>query len=693
MQGGVVQTAGVDAQRGLGLDLQDRDVHLCAEVQVQRKEGFIGRVYANGGSALDLDLAERRHVQHHLHGQLHALVVDQEVHRAFQAKRADRNLGPTRDTQRLRGQLHHDGVVVRVEHIALGIAATGQLDGVGGVDLQQETTRDAEGAATVQDDGVAARATDFQAAVQTWAAGIDDQAQGTGGVQACQGLELEVGSHADFKAEGSVASVVFGEGRDHRKVTAQGQQTHEVHIALACQRHIRTCPLVFDAFLARWISLNGVLLVFALRRTEVVWGVELDHVPENLGHVIHDALAKAVEVELELGVQIGDAQVQLQAQRHAHGHATRVDDQQARGLAFEAHAVGADLHRHVGKRGQAFFFAEAEVNGAVDFDQIEQVHLQHTKDAQESRVVGQHNRLVRVAGCNGVARQGLGTVEQTIALIFAVLQSAVLVEVFDQLQHAVATVFAHVKHPVAVDVFARPLPAALAEVDGGERKAGLDVGLEGDVGLGRFPKQLFNCRQLGRIKVSFEVHRQARGAGVLPVQAIGRAHQVAFLHRGQATASVVVPVLDNLANVQREARAQVDFKGNVARLHGHAGHTVEADFVDGGAASDVHANAHARQRNIGFSGDQQAQVQVFQDHADCSRVLFVDLVDAAVAVAVVEVAAQRAIHHGGDAQEGIGVVDPNGHGGDRGGLASGQGDLLARAFGERHGGGHLQHAP
>ena len=693
MQGGVVQTAGVDAQRGLGLDLQDRDVHLCAEVQVQRKEGFIGRVYANGGSALDLDLAERRHVQHHLHGQLHALVVDQEVHRAFQAKRADRNLGPTRDTQRLRGQLHHDGVVVRVEHIALGIAATGQLDGVGGVDLQQETTRDAEGAATVQDDGVAARATDFQAAVQTWAAGIDDQAQGTGGVQACQGLELEVGSHADFKAEGGVASVVFGKGRNDCKVATQGQQTHEVHVALACQRHIRTCPLVFDAFLARWISLNGVLLVFALRRTEVVWGVELDHVPENLGHVIHDALAKAVEVELELGVQIGDAQVQLQAQRHAHGHATRVDDQQARGLAFEAHAVGADLHRHVGKRGQAFFFAEAEVNGAVDFDQIEQVHLQHTKDAQESRVVGQHNRLVRVAGCNGVARQGLGTVEQTIALIFAVLQSAVLVEVFDQLQHAVATVFAHVKHPVAVDVFARPLPAALAEVDGGERKAGLDVGLEGDVGLGRFPKQLFNCRQLGRIKVSFEVHRQARGAGVLPVQAIGRAHQVAFLHRGQATASVVVPVLDNLANVQREARAQVDFKGNVARLHGHAGHTVEADFVDGGAASDVHANAHARQRNIGFSGDQQAQVQVFQDHADCSRVLFVDLVDAAVAVAVVEVAAQRAIHHGGDAQEGIGVVDPNGHGGDRGGLASGQGDLLARAFGERHGGGHLQHAP
>ena len=693
LQCGVVQTAGIDAQRGLGLDLQDRDVHLCAEVQVQRKEGFVGSVYANGGRALDLDLAKRRHVQHHLHGQLHAFVIDQEVHRAFQAQRSDRHLGATGNAQRLRGQLHHDGVVVRVEHIAFGITATGQLDGVGGVDLQQEATRDAEGAAAVQDDRVFASATNFQAAVQTWAFGVDDQAQGTCGVQARQRLELQVGGHADFKAEGGVASVVFGKGRNDCKVATQGQQTHEVHVALACQRHIRTCPLVFDAFLARRIGLNGVLLVFALRRAEVVFGVELDHVPEHLGHVVHDALAKAVEVELELGVQIGDAQVQLQAQRHAHGHTTRVDDQQTRGLALETHAVGADLHRHVGKRGQALFFTEAEVNSTVNFDQIEQIHLQHTKDAQESRVVGQHNRLVRVAGCNGVARQGLGAVEQTITLIFAVLQAAVLVEVFNDLQHAVATVFAQVKHPVAVDVFARPLPAALAEVDGGEGKAGLDVGLEGDVGLGGFPKLLFSVsRQLGGVKVGREVDRQAGQAGELPVQAIGRAHQVAFLHRGQATASVVVPVLDDLANVQRETRAQIDFQGDVSRLHGHAGHTVQADFVDGGAASDVHANAHTLQRNIGFSRDQQAQVQVFQDHADCSRVLFVDLVDAAVAVAVVEVAAQRAIHHSGDAQEGIGIVDANGHGGDRGGLAIGQSDVLARAFGECHGGGHLQHA-
>ena len=689
LQRGVVQGAGVDAQRCLSLNVEDRDVHARAEIQVQRKEGRIVGVQADGGRALDLDLAEGRQVQHHLHGQLHALAVDQEVDRALHADRADLDLGFAGDAQRLRRQVDDDRLFShRVEEVAFGIAATRFLRHRGGVDLQQEAAGDAESAATVQNNGLLPGAADLQATVQARAALVDDQAQGAGGCQLGQRLELELGGHANFHAEAGLALAVLGEGRNDREITPEVEQPHQAHIAFAGQRDIGASPSGLDVFLAGRVLHDGELHAGHV----LVVVVDLDDVQEGLGHGVVDPLAKAVEVEFELGPELGDLQIEVHAHGHAHGHAAGIDDQQTGGLALEAKVIGANLHRHIGKGGQAFLLAEPEVDGTVELDQVEQIDLQDTVDAQEGGVVVEHDGLVRVARFNGIARRNRRSIEHAIGHILARVQATVLVEVFNELEHAVATVLAEIKHAIAVDVFARAFPGALAEVDGGQGKAGLDVGLEGDVGLSGFPKLLFSVSgQLGRIKVCRQVDRKAGDAAELPKLAVGRAHQLTFSHRGQAPACVVVPVLDDLADVQREACAQIDLQGDVARLHDHARDTVQADLVDRRPTGQVDTDADPLYRDIGFSGDQQAQVQVFNDHADGALVDIIGLVDAVIAIAVVEVTAWLAIDHGGNAQEGIGIVDADGHGGDDGLLTIGQRDLFARALGKRHGGRHLQH--
>ena len=412
-----------------------------------------------------------------------------------------------------------------------------------------------------------------------------------------------------------------------------------------------------------------------------------------LGHDVHDVAAERVQAELEGDIQAGDrAQIQAAGQVQAHGHAAAVDDDQAGGILLEAETVWPHLDRHVGKCGQAVCFAETEVQCAVEFDKAEHVDFQLAKDAQEGGRVVQHDGLEGVSGFDGVTGQCHHHIQHAIADVFAGVQAAVAVEVFTRIKHAVAPVFAEVQHTVAVGVFTGSRPGAFTEVDGGQRKAGLYIGIEADDGLGSLPFELLDGAQRGRVKVQRQVELLGVLALVLPEAAIAGPVKLAVGKAGQAIAGVVVPGFDDLANVQREARTQVDLQRDVARLHDHPWHAIEANFVDRGPTGQVDTNAHPLQRNVGLGRDQQAQVKVLKHHTDGARVDIVRLVNAAIVVAVVKVTSRLAIHNGRYAHEGVGIVDANGHGGDDGLFTIGQGDLFTRALGEGHGSRHLQHA-
>ncbi len=92
LQGGVVEIAGVDAQRGARLNLQDGDVHLRLELHVQRKERLVIGIHANGRRTGHLNFTKGAQIQHHLHGHLDTGAVDLEVHRTEHADGANGHL-------------------------------------------------------------------------------------------------------------------------------------------------------------------------------------------------------------------------------------------------------------------------------------------------------------------------------------------------------------------------------------------------------------------------------------------------------------------------------------------------------------------------------------------------------------------------------------------------------------------------
>ncbi len=90
---------------------------------------------------------------------------------------------------------------------------------VGGVDLQQEAPADAEGAAAIQNHRVLAGAADLQAAVEAGTFTAGHKAQRTGGIQACQRLNGQIGTDAQLQTE-----LVVGVGRDHGEVAFERER-------------------------------------------------------------------------------------------------------------------------------------------------------------------------------------------------------------------------------------------------------------------------------------------------------------------------------------------------------------------------------------------------------------------------------------------------------------------------------------
>ena len=94
------------------------------------------------------------------------MAVDQQIDGALHGQRANVNFGATRNAQRLRRQVdHHHVAGDRVINVALGVTATGFLNLVGGVDLQQEAALDLESIPAVDQDRLGPGAADLQAAV------------------------------------------------------------------------------------------------------------------------------------------------------------------------------------------------------------------------------------------------------------------------------------------------------------------------------------------------------------------------------------------------------------------------------------------------------------------------------------------------------------------------------------------------
>ena len=126
--------------------------------------------------------------------------------------------------------------------------------------------------------------------------------------------------------------------------------------------------------------------------------------------------------------------------------------------------------------------------------------------------------------------------------------------------------------------------------------------------------------------------------------------------------------------------------------HQTFGHTHQADVIDLGLHRQIHAHVYARQVNHQLFGNDHAQVQVANGQAHGLGVDGVGLFDAAVVVAVVEVAARLAALNGRHTNETIGVVDAYGQGGDDGLRTVAQGDGFAALLGKGHGSRQLHKA-
>ena len=563
LQRGVVQAAGVDAQLGSGVDVHHRHAHLYPGTHHQRKERLIVGVHAEGCRASHADLAEVAEVERDVHRRLHTPVVDQQIDRATQLDRADLDGRAASDAQRLCGDHHLGRPAAGVEEGAGDrVAAAHLLALAGGVDLQQELARHAEHAAAIDDGGVGVVAADLESAVQPGVAAVDHEAQRAGHAEGFKHRQIEHRGGAQFQGDGTTDL-----GHDQREVALQRQRTVEqVERAVAREGGIHAGP---RRVLARRVGADGE-------------AVEAGERAELFGHLVGDVAAEGVQAQVQLGVERGHrAQVEVGAQVQAQRHPAAVDHHQAGGLAAQVEAVGADLQLDIGEGGQAFGFAQAEVEHAVELDQAEHVDLHRAIQPQVQLAVVEHDGLARVAGLDGITRPG----------------------------RAVGVVGVH--------------PGAAAEIDGGERHRDIDIGVVAD-----------------------------RAAGV--------AHE--------------------LADVQREARAGVDLDDQVVGRGHHAGHAGDEDRVHRGPAGQVDADVDAGGVDHQFLGHHQAQVQVTNDQAHGLVVDGVALVDAVIAVAVVEIAA--ATHRNAD--EGIGIVDADGQRGDDGLLAIAQRDALGPALGQRH---------
>ena len=144
-------------------------------------------------------------------------------------------------------------------------------------------------------------------------------------------------------------------------------------------------------------------------------------------------------------------------------------------------------------------------------------------------------------------------------------------------------------------------------------------------------------------------------------------------------------VFDNLAHIQRDAQTSINFDGKSIGPHGGARYAIQTHGIYRGTASQVDADVNTGSVNHQLFGDDQAKVKVFNDQPDSSVIFGIFFVDAQVAIAVVKIATQFAIHHGGNADEGIGIVDADGQRGDDGFLTIGQRDALRALLGQRHG--------
>ena len=161
----------------------------------------------------------------------------------------------------------------------------------------------------------------------------------------------------------------------------------------------------------------------------------------------------------------------------------------------------------------------------------------------------------------------------------------------------------------------------------------------------------------------------------------GRAERDPGLFKGHRARGLVPGV----AGVDAGAQARVQVQSQVLGIeHQALGHAHQADVIDLGLHRHVQAHVYACQVNHQLFGNDHAQVQVANGQAHGLGVDGVGLFDAAVVVAVVEVAARLTALNGRHANEPIGIVDAYGQGGDDGLRAVAQGDGFAALFGESH---------
>ena len=388
-QRGIGHRAGVDLQGRIGFDVHHRDADLNLGLHIQGEERRVACIRSEGGRTLDSDFAEVTEVQRHIHRRLHAVAVDQQINRAAQFNRPDRNTGPARNAQHLLGKINlRDLAVGVIEGASHRIAPTHPLRHTGGVDLQQELAFDIEDAATVDDGGGWIVATHFEAAVKTGliaaGGGIDHHTQRAGDAQRFEHRQVQHGGDAEFER-----NLGIDLGDDDAEVALQIERTREqVQVALAGQGGIHAGPA---GVLARRVGTDG-------EGAKAGQGLEL------LRHLIGDGLTESIETQVHLSGQLGDRpEVEVGRHVHAQRHTTAVDHQQAGGVTLHVEAVRTNLHIDIGKRRQALALAEAEVKHTGHGNHAEQVHLGQTINPQQLLGVSQHNRLRWVAGGDRVA--------------------------------------------------------------------------------------------------------------------------------------------------------------------------------------------------------------------------------------------------------------------------------------------------
>ena len=379
----VIEVAGVDPDRCVGLDADDRDAEVQLGLDQHREVDLVVGIDAKRRSAVDLQLG-KADVERDTHRRLDALAVDQQVNRPLHRQRSDVDRGKAGDPQQVRVNPDLHRIAVVVVDLALSISPAHLLLVAGGVDLHHEPAADAENAA-VHDDRVGVAAADVEAAIQTRATvdRVDHQTDRAGDAQWLEQRQRELGRDTEFQCDRRPAL-----GDDDREIALERERAAEqVEAALAGQRSVHAGPAV----------------VLARRLLADREGVEAGDRSEGLRDDVGDVATEGVERQLKFDRKLGDrAQVELVADVQTQCDAAAVDHHQTGGVAVQVEAVGADLQVDVGKHRQAVAGAEAEVEHALHRDQAEHVHLGLAEHAQEQLVVLEHDRVVGVAGLDRV---------------------------------------------------------------------------------------------------------------------------------------------------------------------------------------------------------------------------------------------------------------------------------------------------